>query len=190
MIRDLALLAARAVIGHGMAAHGAQKALGWFEGPGPAGAAQLLHGLGFRPGDTYASLASWTEVVSGEMIALGVGGPIGPAMLTSSMIVGIRAVHWQNGFFAQKGGFELGALYVAGAVALATDYGAISLDNALGLRETFKSPAFLALTFAGAIAASALVLGQRVEPAPDKPAVPTFRGKNSPLPETPEPAKA
>jgi putative oxidoreductase len=184
MIRDLALLAARAAIGHGMAAHGAQKALGWFEGPGPEGAAQLMHGLGFRPGDSYASFAAWSEIVSGEMIALGMGGPIGPAVMISTMIVAVRAVHWPNGFFASKGGIELGFLYAAGALALASDYGSISIDQLVGLRRTFKSPTLLALALAGGVAAAFLVLEQRVTPTPDHPATPTFRGKNSPLPET------
>ena len=41
MIRDLALLGARLVVGGGMAAHGAQKALGWFDGPGPEGGRRI-----------------------------------------------------------------------------------------------------------------------------------------------------
>ncbi len=54
-MRNIALLSARLAVGGGMAAHGAQKALGWFEGPGPAGTAKMMHGLGFRPGETYAA---------------------------------------------------------------------------------------------------------------------------------------
>jgi putative oxidoreductase len=183
MVRDLALLAARQAIGHGMAAHGAQKALGWFEGPGPAGAAKMLEGLGFRPGATYANAAAWNEIVSGELIALGLGGPIGPAMMISNMIVAQASVHWPNGFFAGKGGIELGVVYGAAALAFAaTDYGSISADALFGLRDTFKSPVLLALALAGGIAGALVILEQR-NTAPDTPATPTFRGKNSPIPD-------
>src|SRR5271168_635916 len=102
MIRDLVLLSARLAVGGGMAAHGAQKALGWFDGPGPEKAAKMMHDLGFRPGETYGPLAAWNEVASGVMIALGLGGPVGPSMLISSMIVAQTSVGWKNGFFAQK----------------------------------------------------------------------------------------
>jgi putative oxidoreductase len=187
MIRDLALFTARQAVGHGMAAHGAQKALGWFEGPGPENAAKMLDGLGFQPGATFSRLAAWSEIVSGEMIALGLGGPIGPALMVSNMIVAMRAVHWKNGFFAQKGGIELGLLYAAAALAFTYDFGNLSADQVLGLREKFKSPTLNALALAGAIAAAFVILEQRTVVPPDEPATPTYRGKNSPLPETPEP---
>jgi putative oxidoreductase len=185
MIRDLALFAARQAVGHGMAAHGAQKALGWFEGPGPDGAGKMLDGLGFRPGSTYAQLAAWNEIVSGEIIALGLGGPIGPALLVSNMIVAMRAVHWKNGFFAQKGGIEVGLLYSAAALAFAYDYGALSVDNLFGQRENLKNSTLHLLALAGGVAAAFVIHEQRVTVPPDQPATPTYRGKNSPLPETP-----
>ena len=165
-----------------MAAHGAQKALGWFEGPGPEAAGKMMHGLGFRPGATYANLASWNEIVSGELIALGAGGPIGPALLISNMIVAQASVHWPNGFFAQKGGIELGVVYAAAALGFAaTDYGRISADSLFGLRETLKHPVLLALALGGAIAGAIVILESR-QTAPETPATPTFRGKNSPTP--------
>src|SRR5580698_314812 len=100
MIRDFALLAARLAVGGAMAAHGAQKALGWFDGPGTEKAAQMMHGLGFRPGSTNGFLAAWNEIASGALIALGLGGPAAPSMLISGMIVAQQSVHAKNGFFA------------------------------------------------------------------------------------------
>jgi putative oxidoreductase len=171
-----------------MAAHGAQKALGWFEGPGPEAAGKMMHGLGFRPGTTYASLAAWTEIASGGLIALGLGGPLGPASLISTMIVAQASVHWKNGFFAQKGGIELGALYSAAALAFAaTDYGSLSADALLGLREKLKNPVFTALVLSGGVAAAAAILNAR-DTTPEGPATPTFRGKNSPVPQEEAPA--
>lgn len=171
-----------------MAAHGAQKALGWFDGPGPENAAKMMHGLGFRPGETYAALASWNEIASGVLIAVGLGGPIGPALLISNMIVAQKSVHLPNGFFAQKGGIELGVLYSAAALAFAaTDYGGVSMDAVFHTRERLRDPFFTTLVLAGGIAGAVLVLSGR-DTSPEVPATPTFRGKNSPLPEEPAPS--
>jgi putative oxidoreductase len=182
MIRDLALFAARCAVGGGMAAHGAQKALGWYDGPGPEKAAQMMHGLGFRPGETYAKAAAWNEIASGAMIAVGLGGPAGPAMLISTMIVAQASVHAPNGFFAGKGGIELGVVYSAAALAFAaTGYGGASIDAALGLDKKLNTPGFTALALAGGVAAACYILSNR-DLSRGGPATPTFRGKNSPLP--------
>ena len=174
-----------------MAAHGAQKALGWFDGPGPEKAAKMMHDLGFRPGTTYGLLAAWNEVAAGTLIALGLGGPVGPSMLISGMIVAQSSVHKKNGFFAQKGGIELPFLYSAAALTFAaTDFGALSLDGVLGTREPLRHPYLLALALAGGVTGALVVLNGR-DTSPETPATPTFRGKNSPLPEETEtPAQA
>jgi putative oxidoreductase len=183
MIRDIALLAARLAIGGGMAAHGAQKALGLFDGPGPEKAAKMMHDLGFRPGETYAPLAAWNEIGSGTLIALGLGGPIGPAILISNMIVAATSVHWKNGFFAQKGGIEVAFLYGAAALAFAaTDFGAVSMDAVVGTRKSLRDPYFTTLALAGGVVGAIMVLNSR-DTSPEGPATPTFRGKNSPLPD-------
>jgi len=183
MISDMSLLGARLTVGAGMAAHGAQKALGWFDGAGPEKAGTMMHGLGFRPGPAYARVASWNEIASGALIATGLGGPIGPAMLISNMIVAQAAANWSKGFFAQKGGIELGVLYGAAALSFAaTGYGNASLDALLGTREKLRDPVFTALVLAGGIASAILILNRR-DTSPEGPATPTFRGKNSPLPE-------
>ena len=52
---DIGLLLVRVTVGLLMAAHGAQKLLGWFGGPGLARAAGLFEGLGFRPGRFFAA---------------------------------------------------------------------------------------------------------------------------------------
>jgi putative oxidoreductase len=169
-----------------MAAHGAQKALGWFDGPGPEKAGAMMHGLGFRPGETYATLAAWNEIAAGALIAVGLGGPIGPAALLSNMIVAQTSVHWKNGFFAQQGGIEVGTLYSAAALAFAgSDFGAASLDAALGWRGKLRHPLLLTLALAGGVAAAVVVLNGR-DTTPEGPATPTVRGENSPLPATPD----
>jgi putative oxidoreductase len=183
MIRDMALLGARLAVGGGMAAHGAQKALGWFNGPGPEKAGQLMENLGFRPGETYGALAAWNEIGSGILIAAGFGGPIGPAMLISNMIVAQTTVHAPNGFFAQDGGIELGVVYSAAALVFAsTDYGSLSLDAATGLHKKLHHPWFTTLVLAGGVAAAIVLLNGR-NTTPDGPATPTFRGTGGPAPE-------
>ena len=145
---DTGLLIARVVLGLLMAAHGAQKLFGWFGGYGLAGTGGFFEQLGFRPGRFFAATAGTTEVVGGVLVAAGLLGPLGPALIVSVMVVAIATVHWPHGLFAQNNGIETPLLYAAGAVALAlTGPGAYSLD------------ALLRLSWSGEIAWIALALG-------------------------------
>src|SRR5687768_44161 len=81
------LLVARLVFGLSLSAHGAQKLLGWFGGYGLNATGEFFTQIGFRPGRTFAAIASLTEVVAGLLIAVGLLGPIGPALMLSVMIV-------------------------------------------------------------------------------------------------------
>lgn len=145
---DTGLLIARVVLGLLMAAHGAQKLFGWFGGYGLAGTGGFFEQLGFRPGRFFAATAGTTEVVGGLLVAAGLLGPLGPALIVSVMVVAIATVHWPHGLFAQNNGIETPLLYAAGAVALAlTGPGAYSLD------------ALVRLSWSGEIAWIALALG-------------------------------
>jgi putative oxidoreductase len=192
MIDDLGLLASRVAVGLGYASHGAQKAFGWFEGPGPDGAAGFMDSLGLKPGSAYATLASYGEIGSGVMIALGLGGPIGPAVVLSGMIVAQTTVHAKNGFFAGKGGIEVGMLYSAAALAYASaGYGRLSLDRLLGLEPKLRHPAFTTLVLAAGLAAGYAVLGQRdTSPPPGTLATPTIKGEHNGKPAAPTQAPA
>jgi putative oxidoreductase len=147
---SVGLLVLRVVLGLYMAAHGSQKLFGWFKGYGLAGTAGFFEQLGFRPGHVFATMASGAEVVSGLLVAFGLFGPIGPALMISVMIVAIGSVHRPHGFFAADNGVELPLLYAAGAFALAlTGFGAFALDGPLGLAGLWTP----------GIAAAALVIG-------------------------------
>lgn len=131
---DAGLLLARMVFGLLMAAHGSQKLFGWFGGYGLAGTGGFFESLGFRPGRFFAAAAGATELSAGLLVALGLLGPLGPALIVSVMIVAMATVHWQYGLFAQNNGIEVPLLYAAAAVAIAlTGPGAYSLDALLGL---------------------------------------------------------
>jgi putative oxidoreductase len=151
---SLGLLLARLVLGPLMAAHGAQKLLGWFGGYGLTGTGEFFAQLGFRPGRAFALAASVGEVVSGILVTFGLLGPIGPALMLSIMIVAAVTVHWEHGVFATQNGIEVPLLYSTGAVALAiTGFGSFSLDAVLGL--SVGLPATLVVLTAGALGAVA-----------------------------------
>jgi putative oxidoreductase len=131
---DAGLLLARVVLGLLMAAHGSQKLFGWFGGYGLAGTGGFFESLGFRPGRFFAMAAGVTEFAGGLLLALGLLGPLGPAMVLSVMIVAAGSVHISNGLFAANNGIEVPLLYGTGAAAIALiGNGAYSLDAALGL---------------------------------------------------------
>jgi putative oxidoreductase len=146
------LLVIRLVVGLLMAAHGSQKLFGWFGGHGIAGTGAFFEQLGFRPGRLFATVASITEVVSGILVALGLLGPIGPALMLSVMIVAAVSVHWKNGLFAQSNGIELALFYGTVAVALALiGFGTYSLDAVLGLQALYTPTLALAALAIGVI---------------------------------------
>jgi putative oxidoreductase len=152
---DAGLMLFRLVLGLMIAAHGAQKLLGWFGGYGLAGTAGFFDTMGFRPGRLFATAASLGEVGGGLLMAVGLFGPVGSALVVAVMVVAAIGVHWQNGLFAPKG-IELPLLYAAGAAALTlTGPGNYSLDAALGLTSLW-TPALtwsaLGIGIAGGIA--------------------------------------
>lgn len=163
---DIALLLVR-LIGLGLAAHGAQKLLGWFGGYGIAGTGGFMESLGFRPGRLFATAAGLSEFVGGLLLVLGLGGPIGPMLIVATMIVAIFSVHLQHGFFGQNGGYELPLTNIALVVLLAfTGFGTISLDAALGLVwSATLTWALLGLGVVGGFANMALRRAPAAKPA-------------------------
>ena len=163
------LLLARAAVGAGLAAHGAQKLFGWFGGHGPKGTGQFFEGLGFRPGATFAVAAGLGELGGGLLLALGFLGPAGPTLVVVTMLVAILSVHRGNGFFAQNQGWELPLTYaLVAAYVMFAGPGVYSLDAALGLESLWTATnAWIALGVAGALAGASLAARR---PAAEEPA--------------------
>ena len=141
---DLGLLVLRLVVGLTFAAHGAQKAFGWWAGPGYTGWTGALQGMGWRPAPLWALISVGAELAAGLLFALGFLTPLAAAALIGQSVVIVLSIHWQKGFWNSKGGWEFPTTLAAGAIAIClTGPGAISLDAALGL--AFAQPIRLGL---------------------------------------------
>ncbi|KUM90195.1 MULTISPECIES: DoxX family protein [Streptomyces] len=130
--RDLGLLLLRLGTGGVLAAHGAQKLLGWFGGGGLEGTGQFMESVGYAPGKASATAAGLAEAGGGTLLALGLATPAAGAAAAGAM-AGASAVHTPNGFFNAGGGYEYAATLGLTAAGLAvTGPGRLSLDHALG----------------------------------------------------------
>ena len=148
---DIGLAFLRIVIGLTMAAHGAQKAFGWWAGPGREGWRGAVTSMGFRPPRFWAEVSTYAELAGGLFLALGLLTPFAAAILVAQSIVIIGQVHLPKGFWNRNSGYEFPLVLAAGAVAVTLiGPGALSLDNVLGLR--FDDSLRAALLVLGAIA--------------------------------------
>ena len=131
---DLALAVLRIAIGLVLAAHGAQKVFGVFEGPGLEKWRGAVAGMGFAQPRVMGTLAAFTELFGGLAFAIGMYTPIVAAMLAVDMLVAIVKAHWAKGFFVQKGGYEYPlVLFIALCVIGISSASRYSVDAALGL---------------------------------------------------------
>ncbi|MHC3472563.1 DoxX family protein [Streptomyces sp. 7R007] len=159
--RDLGLLLLRLGAGGVLAAHGAQKLLGWFGGHGIEGTGQFMESVGYAPGKASATAAGLAEAGGGVLLALGLATPAAGAAAAGAM-AGASAVHAPNGFFNTEGGYEYAATLGLTAAGLAVaGPGRLSLDHALGhvLDRGWHVSAALGVT----AAATALIVGTRAK---------------------------
>lgn len=162
MLRDLALLGSRSVLGGYLAAHGAQKLFGALGGHGLEGTGGFFESVGISPGKEMAAAAGAAEFGGGALTVLGHLHPAGPVAIASTMGVAAATAHRGHGPFAADGGPELPLANLAAAVALATcDPGQFTVGKRL------PRWAGAALGLAGA--AAAVVLSQRARAAQGAP---------------------
>lgn len=128
------ILFVRVVVGLLLFAHGAQKLFGWFGGPGPRGTAGFFGSLGFRRQHVLPmAVLAGTSEAAGLLFALGFLTPFAALAMASVMVVAVGSVHWKNGLWATKGGFEFNLVLWTVAIAVAASGpGRFSLDAAFG----------------------------------------------------------
>ena len=169
MYVDAALLLLRVAIGGVVIPHGLLKVGLVGKGGSLAGVGGWFNSMGLRPGLFWAYVAVLAEAGGGLLTVLGLGGPIGPAVLAGDLVVVLIVAHWPQGFWAGGGkvGWEFPLPLAAGALAIAlAGNGAWSLDRLLGLAyPDWLLPAWLVITAIGVL----LALGVRSIQAP-KPA--------------------
>jgi putative oxidoreductase len=93
---DVSLLVLRIIVGIIMAAHGAQKLFGWFDGHGMEGLVGFL-------GPVLAYAVAIGEFFGGVGLIVGFLTRFSAASLIVIMIGAIVKVHGPNGFFSGKG---------------------------------------------------------------------------------------
>lgn len=128
---------ARVVLGIIFFAHGAQKMLGWYGGPGLASTMRTFTEHLHLP-STVAFLVITGELVSGVGLIIGLFSRIAALFIVLTMVGAIATVHFRFGLFmdwfgSQKGhGIEYHLLAIALAlVVVVKGAGALSVDRLL-----------------------------------------------------------
>ena len=113
-------------------AHGAQKVLGSFNGPGFAKFTSFPAPFSFmRPGWLWMAAAAFAELIGGVLLLLGLLTRVGAFLIACVMLTAIIGVHWKVGFFA-PGGFEYPLSLLAMCLALLISGGGMaSIDRAI-----------------------------------------------------------
>src|SRR5262249_117615 len=117
-----------------MIAHGLQKVLGSFGGPGfkvfTAGNTPFASFL--RPAWVWLGMAALSGLVGGVLVGLGFLTRIGAFFIACVMLTAVAGVHWPNGLFAANRGYEYPMTLLAIALTLLiTGGGQASVDRAL-----------------------------------------------------------
>jgi putative oxidoreductase len=115
-----------------LAAHGAQKVLGSFNGPGLSKWISFPAPFPFmRPAWLWMGAAAFAELIGGILVLLGLLTRLGAFLLFCTMLTAIAGVHWKGGLFLPEG-FEYPLALLAMSLALIISGGGIvSLDLAL-----------------------------------------------------------
>jgi putative oxidoreductase len=159
----LGLLILRLVIGLTVAAHGAQKLFGFWGGPGLTGWTAAMTRMRIRPAVLWAWISAHAELLGGLAFAAGLLSPLGSFAIVAAMLVAIALVHWPNGFWNGKRGYEFNLSLVAAAVAIAlTGPGTYSLDSLIGIH--LPEPLTLIVGAITTVAGAGIVLGTRGRP--------------------------
>ena len=160
----------RLVVGGLFVGHGLQKLVGAFDGPGLDGTEGMMKHLEIEPARANAIAVAGTETAGGAAIALGVGTPFAAAGLIATMLTAVRKVHFKNGVWNSKGGFEFNAVLIAALLAIVDGGPGKAGGDALIGKHRWGLP-WAAFALAAGVAGSFGVteLAKRATPAPSEP---------------------
>jgi len=156
---NFALLLARVWVGIVMFVHGWRHVKALRSGPGMA---NWLESLGLRNGPLQAQLLTWSEVLVGPVLALGLLTPAAYGAVASLMLVAFLTNHRDKGFFITARPTE-GWEYVVTLAVLSIALGAVgpgrwSIDRALDLSFPFEPDKALLIAAVVGIGGTALYL--------------------------------
>lgn len=131
---DLSTLILRLAVGAVMWPHGAQKALGMYDGAGiEATVDKFQKTWGIDPWMTYCVIAA--EFLGAIGLLLGCFTRVAALGIVAVMAGAIHHVHGGNGFFLSKGGYEyVGLIGLAALTLVLRGGGALSIDRAFSKR--------------------------------------------------------
>ncbi|MBF6214659.1 DoxX family membrane protein [Nocardia puris] len=154
---DLGLLVLRLGVGLTMAAHGAQKLFGWFDGGGIDGTSRFFGSAGYPASRFFAIVAGVTETFGGLALALGLLTPLAAAAILGTMLNAI-AVKWGGGFFLPEGiEYELVLTLAAAGLAL-TGSGRLGIDGFAGPLRTHRLTYGVGAVLLGVVTAGIVLL--------------------------------
>ena len=123
----------RLALGAVMIAHGAQKVLGSFNGPGLETFIAGDTPFGFmRPAWFWLGAAALSELVGGLLVALGLLTRVAAFFIACTMLTAVVGFHLSGGFFAANSGYEYPLSLLAMALGLLISGGGqASVDRVL-----------------------------------------------------------
>jgi len=153
---DLGLLIIRVAMGGMIFMHGYNH---FFGGGRLPGAGRWFESLGIKPGIFHAWLTALTEVGAGPMFAAGLLTPLAAAGIIGILSVAFIVVHWKNGFFVLKEGWEYAGIIICTSAGVsAIGPGRWSLDHALFGWHDVTGWGGIGLSFGVGVAAALLLL--------------------------------
>ena len=93
-------------------------ALGKLGGPGVQGFAKMLNGLGFSPSLFWSYLASYSVLIGGLCLILGILSRLAAIPLIIFILVAAVKVHLSKGFFLGSGGYEYNFIILCALLAV------------------------------------------------------------------------
>jgi putative oxidoreductase len=132
VIRDIALLIGRLVLGTILVAHGSQKWWDW----GITGTTTGFAEMGIPLPSAAAIVAATVELGGGVLLLVGLLTEIAGVLVALNMLGAVVLVHIGNGVFVENNGWELpGAIFTAALVLAAAGAGRFSVDGLMGLQR-------------------------------------------------------